>query len=132
LKKLQFVSYFKEIKMKTIGRIFLCFVCLNLLMSCSINKMAINSVSNALTGSGSAEVFTGDSDPRLVGDALPFAIKMYEALLSQNPKHQGLLITTGSLFVMYANAYVQSPAEEMDPIDYYEERIESFDRAKKL
>jgi len=102
------------------------------LASCSINKMAINAVSNALTGEGSSDVFTGDSDPKLVGDALPFAIKMYEALLSQNPNHQGLLLTTGSLFVMYANAFVQGPAEMLDSIDYYEERIEGLDRAKKL
>jgi len=108
------------------------FSVLTLLASCSINKLAIKAVSNALTGEGSADVFTGDSDPALVGDALPFAIKMYEALLSQNPDHQGLLLTTGSLFVMYANAFVQGPAEMLDPIDYFEERIDSLDRAKKL
>ena len=103
-----------------------------LLASCSINKMAINAVSNALTGEGSSEVFTGDSDPRLVGDALPFAIKLYEALLAQNPKHQGLLLTTGSLYVMYANAFIQGPAEMLDPIYDYEEQLENLDRAKKL
>jgi predicted anti-sigma-YlaC factor YlaD len=103
-----------------------------LLASCSINRMAINAVSNALTGSGSAEVFTSDSDLVLVGDALPFAIKMYEALLSQNPGHEGLLVTTGSLFVMYANAFVQAPAEMLAPIDFYEERLTGKDRAKKL
>jgi len=94
--------------------------------------MAINAVSNALTGTGSADVFTGDSDPELVGGALPFAIKMYEALLSQNKNHQGLLITTGSLFVMYANAFVQGPAEMLDAIDYFEEQIAGMDRAKRL
>jgi predicted anti-sigma-YlaC factor YlaD len=94
--------------------------------------MAINAVSNALGGSGSQAVFTGDPDPRLVGDALPFAIKMYETLLSKNPDHQGLLLTTGSLFVMYANAFVQGPAEMRSPIDQYEERHEGLDRAKTL
>ena len=103
-----------------------------LFASCSINKMAINAVSNALTGEGSADVFTGDGDPELVGGALPFAIKMYEALLSQNPNHQGLLLTTGSLFIMYANAFVQGPAEMLDSIDYYEERNAGLDRAKAL
>ena len=117
--------------MKVTNRVLLlCF--LPLLASCSLNKLAINAVSNALTGSGSSDVFTGDSDPELVGDALPFAVKMYEALLSQNPDHQGLLLTTGSLFVMYANAFVQGPAERLDSIDYYEERIAGLDRAKKL
>jgi len=107
-------------------------LCLILAVSCSINKMAINAVSNALSGTGSSDVFTGDSDPELVGDALPFAIKMYEALLAQNPKHQALQLTTGSLFVMYANAFIQGPAEMLDPIDFYQERLESLERAKKL
>lgn len=103
-----------------------------LLFSCSINKMAINAMSDALGGSGSSDVFTADSDPRLVGDAIPFAIKMYETLLSQNPNHQGLLLTTGSLFIMYANAFVQGEAEMLDSVDKYEERQEGLSRAKKL
>ena len=117
--------------MKVISRVLI-FVFLPLLSSCSISNFAIKTVSDALTGAGSADVFTGDSDPQLVGDALPFAIKMYEALLSQNPNHQGLLLTTGSLFIMYANAYVQGPAEMLDTIDYYQERHAALDRAKNL
>jgi len=101
------------------------------LPSCFINKMAVNAVSNALTGEGSSDVFTGDPDPQLVGDAIPFAIKMYEALLSKNPKHQGLINMTGSLFVMYANAFVQEPAELL-PQSMYEERQEAMNRAKNM
>jgi predicted anti-sigma-YlaC factor YlaD len=101
------------------------------LPACSVNKMAMNAVADALTGDGSSDVFTGDSDPRLVGDALPFALKMYEALLSANPKHQGLINTTGSLFVMYANAFVQGPAEQL-PRSLYDERQAELQRAKKL
>lgn len=100
-------------------------------LSCSINKMAINAVSNALTGEGSSDVFTGDTDPQLVGDALPFAIKMYESLLAENPNHQGLLLTTGSLFIMYANIYVQGPADMLPP-EAWEERDKAMERAKKL
>jgi len=106
-------------------------ICCLTLPACSINSLAIKAVSNALTGEGSSDVFTGDSDPQLVGDALPFAIKMYESLLSANPEHQGLLITTGSLFVMYANVFVQGPAE-MYPISMYDERQAALKRAKKL
>ena len=112
--------------------LLLCILCLILLASCSINRLAINAVSNALTGTGSAEVFTGDPDPQLVGDAIPFAIKMYEALLAQNPNHQGLLLTTGSLFIMYANAFVQGPSEMLDPVFDYNERIQAMERAKQL
>jgi predicted anti-sigma-YlaC factor YlaD len=102
-----------------------------LFASCSINKMAMKAVSNALTAPGSTDVFTGDSDPQLVGEALPFAIKLYETLLSSSPDHQGLILTTGSLFVMYANAFVQSPAE-MEPPERYAEREEGKARAKKF
>jgi predicted anti-sigma-YlaC factor YlaD len=100
--------------------------------SCSLNRMVMNKVSDVLSGTGSSTVFTGDNDPRLVGDALPFALKMYEILLEQNPDHHDLTVTTGSLFIMYANAFVQGPAELLDPIEYYEERYEALDRAKKL
>jgi predicted anti-sigma-YlaC factor YlaD len=98
---------------------------------CSINRMALKAVADALTGEGGSEVFTADSDPELVGDAIPFAIKMYESLLSQVPDHQGLILTTGSLFVMYANAFVQGPAEFLPPIQY-EEREAAMKRAKQL
>jgi predicted anti-sigma-YlaC factor YlaD len=105
------------------------FVCF--LSSCSINRMAVKAVSNALTGEGSGDVFTGDPDPELVGDALPFAIKVYETLLSQQPDHQGLILTTGSLFIMYANAFVQGPAQ-MLPSSEYEKQEAALSRAKKL
>jgi len=94
---------------------------------CSINTM----VANALTGESSSAVFTGDSDPELVGDALPFAIKMYEALLDSTPRHQGLMLTTGSLFVMYSNAFIHGPADRL-PQSAWREREEAFDRAKRL
>jgi predicted anti-sigma-YlaC factor YlaD len=98
---------------------------------CSINRVATRVVADALTGPGGSAVFTGDSDPELVGDALPFAIKMYEALLDQSPDHQGLILTTGSLLVMYANAFVQGPAEFL-PSPRFKERQAAQERAKKL
>jgi predicted anti-sigma-YlaC factor YlaD len=97
---------------------FLLILILPAFASCSINKMA--------------NVFTEDSDPHLVGDAIPFTIKALEALLVSSPNNQGMKVTTGSLFIMYANAFVQGPAEMLDPIDYYAERYEAMDRAKKL
>jgi predicted anti-sigma-YlaC factor YlaD len=93
--------------------------------------MATKAVADALTGVGESTVFTGDPDPELVGDALPFAIKIYEALLEAQPNHQGLIVTTGSLFVMYANAFVQGPAEMLPP-DEYIARQEGKVRAKGL
>ena len=101
--------------------------CLSL-PSCS---MAMKMVADALTGEGGTDAFTADNDPQLVGDALPFAVKLYETLLSQNPRHQGLLLTTGSLLIMYANAFVQGPAEMLSNNEY-EEREAALNRAKQL
>jgi predicted anti-sigma-YlaC factor YlaD len=91
----------------------------------------MNLIADALTGDGSSDVFTGDQDPQLVGDAIPFAIKMYESLLSANPDHQGLMLTTGSLFIMYANAFVQGPAE-MLPRSEWEAREAALIRSKQM
>jgi predicted anti-sigma-YlaC factor YlaD len=98
---------------------------------CSIKKFAMNQVANALTGPGNSTVFTGDNDPELVGDALPFAIKMYESLLSANPGHHGLQLTTGSLYVMYANAFLHTPASMMSE-DRYKEQEFLLQRSKNL
>ncbi len=116
-------------KIKTVFVFFALFIFM--LSSCSINKMAVNAVSDALTSQGSGNVFTGDNDPELVGDAIPFAIKMYEALLAQNPDHEGLVLMTGSLFVMYANAFVQGPADMLPPGEYVKREEERL-RAKNL
>jgi predicted anti-sigma-YlaC factor YlaD len=91
----------------------------------------MNLIADALTGDGSSDVFTGDQDPQLVGDAIPFAIKMYESLLSANPNHQGLMLTTGSLFIMYANAFVQGPAE-MLPRSEWQAREAALIRSKQM
>jgi predicted anti-sigma-YlaC factor YlaD len=113
------------------SKILLALIVPFLLPSCSINRLVINKVSDSLTGSGQNEVFMGDSDPELVGDALPFAIKTYETLLANNPDHQGLILTTGSLFIMYANAFVQGPAETLPPEAYYEKQAQ-MERAGRL
>ncbi|MCP5054174.1 MAG: hypothetical protein GY940_43810 [bacterium] len=98
---------------------------------CSIKKFAMNQVANALTGPGNSTVFTGDNDPELVGDALPFAIKMYESLLAANPRHQGLQLTTGSMYVMYANAFLHTPASMLSEEKYKEQEF-LMQRAKNL
>jgi predicted anti-sigma-YlaC factor YlaD len=96
-------------------------------LSCSIQKLTVKTASDVLTGTGSSDVFTSDDDPELVAEAIPFAMKLYETLLSQNPRHQGLLLTTGSLFVMYANAFVQTPAQLTGTF-----QGETVQRAKRL
>ncbi len=99
--------------------------------SCSLKKMAMNQVAGALTAPGGGAVFTGDNDPELVGDALPFAIKMYESLMVSMPWHDGLKLQTGSMYVMYANAFLQTPASMLSKEEYLRQEA-GYRRAKNL
>lgn len=106
-------------------------ISLSWLQSCSINKMAMNKAAGILSSSSGSSVFTSDNDPELVGDALPFAIKFYESLLASVPEHEGLRLRTGSLYIMYANAFLQTQAD-MTPKQETEAREHLLARAKNL
>ncbi|MFW5685004.1 MAG: TRAP transporter TatT component family protein [Spirochaetota bacterium] len=100
---------------------------------CSINQLAVDVLADTLAGGdgGGASTFTTDDDPELVGDALPFALKLYELVLEQSPEHDGLLLATGSGFVSYANAFVATPASMLS-YDQWEQQAAMQARAKKL
>ena len=99
--------------------------------ACSIEKLAVKKVAGMLSGPSSADVFSTDNDPDFVGDALPFAIKLYETLLASAPGNDGLRLRTGSLYIMYANAFVQTPAD-MTPRRDLETKEVLLARAKNL
>jgi len=98
---------------------------------CSINKLAVNALADVLGGEGGASTFTTDEDPELVGESLPFALKLYETILEQTPDNEGLLFGTGSGFISYANAFVATPAS-MLPFEEWEKQQADQVRAKKL
>lgn len=76
---------------------------------CSIKRIAVNKLGNALASTGTT--FEGDDDPDLVGDALPFALKLMESLLAESPRHAGLLLATASGFTGYSYTFVGQRAE---------------------
>ena len=82
---------------------------------CSIKKIAVNKLGDSLASGGTT--FTSDDDPDLVGEALPFSLKLMESLLAESPQHRGLLLATCSGFTEYAFVYVQVPAEEIEDQD---------------
>jgi predicted anti-sigma-YlaC factor YlaD len=109
----------------------LVFAAVVLLCSCSINQLAVRAVAGFLSGSGESTTFSGDDDPELVRDALPFAMKTYEALLEADPNNAALALATGRSFVSYAFAFVQSQADQMAPERVDEQKAMRL-RAKKL
>ncbi len=98
---------------------------------CSLKKMAMNTVADTLAAPDGGTVFTGDNDPELVGDALPFAIKMYETIMASIPRHRGLRLRTGSIYIMYANAFLQTPADLLSDQEYKKQEF-LMKRAKNL
>lgn len=82
---------------------------------CSIKKMAVNSMGDALAEGG--ETYASDDDPELIKAAAPFSLKLMESLLAEVPEHSGLLYATASGFTQYAFAFVQEEAEEIEDAD---------------
>jgi predicted anti-sigma-YlaC factor YlaD len=78
---------------------------------CSVKRIAVNKIGNALASGGS--VFESDDDLELVGTALPFGLKTMESLLAESPKHRGLLYAACQGFTTYAYLYVQQEADRM-------------------
>ncbi len=101
-----------------------------LLSTGCIKKIALKKVAGALTAEGST-VFTGDDDPQLIADALPFALKTYESLLESLPEDVNLLYATGKAFCMYAYAFIHVPADTISDIRI-DEKTEHRLRAKRM
>src|SRR5580700_6897647 len=104
-------------------------ILLGLTTGCSIKRMAVNQVGNALASGGST--FTSDDDPDLVAAAIPFGLKMYESLLAESPKHTGLLLAAAQGFTEYSYAFVDSRVDEAKE-DSLSRANALRDRARKL
>ena len=97
--------------------------------SCSIRRFAVNKIGDALASGGST--YTSDDDLQLVGEAMPFGLKLIESLLDESPKHKGLLITACEGFTTYAYVYVQQEAGPVAERDLARAR-EMRTRARRL
>ncbi len=102
---------------------------LALLSSCSIKKMAVNSMAKNMSGDATA-VFMEDNDPELVGDAFPVILKMMDMMAATAPDNSAVRSSAGSMYVMYGSVYLQGKGA-MLPYEEWEAQKELYDRAKK-
>jgi len=79
------------------------------LPACSVRRLAISALGDALAEGGST--YASDSDPELVWEAVPFGLKTIEGLLLESPKHKGLLLAAASGFTQYAYGHLQLEAD---------------------
>ncbi|MEL7060723.1 MAG: TRAP transporter TatT component family protein [Acidobacteriota bacterium] len=85
---------------------------------CSLERLAVRTAANALNSGG--DVFASDEDPELVAQALPFALKVNEALLASDPQNRDLLTAACSGFMQYGVAFVEAEADLLlqdDPVE---------------
>ncbi|HVP18999.1 MAG TPA: TRAP transporter TatT component family protein, partial [Spirochaetia bacterium] len=101
------------------------------LAACSINNLAVRAVAGVLAGNGEDNVFETEDDPELVRDALPFALKTYEALLQSDRDNAELALATARAFAGYTFAFVQIPADEL-PVDAVDRQVAMHARAREL
>jgi predicted anti-sigma-YlaC factor YlaD len=101
------------------------------LNSCAmVQRKAVGMVASTLASSG--DVFTRDDDLELVGDAIPFGLKLYESLLDSAPKNKDLLIATCSNFTQYGVAYLETEAMVLGEAQHHDEVAHLNQRALKL
>lgn len=95
------------------GWVALLLLIAGILSGCSPKQYAINKLGDSLASS-SASTFSTDNDPDLVADAVPFSLKLVEALIEESPRHQGLLQAAASGYTQYAYAFVEQKADEAE------------------
>lgn len=95
-----------------------------------VQRKAVGMVASTLASSG--DVFTRDDDLELVGDAIPFGLKLYESLLDSAPKNKDLLIATCSNFTQYGVAYLETEAMVLGEAQHHDEVAHLNQRALKL
>jgi hypothetical protein len=95
-----------------------------------VKRKAVGMVAETLASSG--DVFTRDDDLELVGDAIPFGLKLYESLLDSAPTNKDLLIATCSNFTQYGVAYIETEALVLGEAQHHDEVAHLNERALKL
>ena len=87
------------------------------LVGCSVRQMAIDTLGDTLASGGS--VYEADADVALVGDALPFSLKLLDSLIAESPRHRGLLTAGSRAYLLYAYGFVGFEAERVarDDVD---------------
>ncbi len=88
---------------------------------CSIKQLALNAVADELSG-GTGGSFTNDPDLQFIGEALPFGLKLMEAINDGVPKHVAMTQTLASGFTQYSVVFIEWPAEQLKYSDYEEHR----------
>ena len=96
------------------------FVIGSLLASSCTNQIKsglVNSLGDSM-GSSDSLVFTGEEDPELIRDSLPFSIKLMETLIEESPDNPKLRLALVKMLTLYANQWLDFEAKRIEEDDY--------------
>jgi predicted anti-sigma-YlaC factor YlaD len=93
----------------------MCAVVMCACAGCNVRQIAVRNLSDALASG--ADVYASDDDPDLVRQALPFALKLNESLLAENPRHRGLLLSACRGFTGYSYLFLEQDADRTESVD---------------
>lgn len=122
------INCFRNQALRCLGGALLCLVVV-LETGCSVRRMAVNKLGDALAQSGSS--YARDNDPELIRQAVPFSLKLMESLLDEAPRHTGLLLAAARGFTQYSYAFVQQEADMVET-ENFNQSLALRDRAQKL
>jgi len=88
-------------------------------------------VVGSFSGEKALEVYTSDDDPQLVREALPFGLKTYEILITEDPENSSLYLSAAAGFIQYASAFIAEDAVRVADEDYARSK-ELKERAARL
>jgi predicted anti-sigma-YlaC factor YlaD len=94
-------------------------------------SFALNSCVVFRLGSIANEVFLGEPDYALAGEALPSFIKVSEIQRAASPNDQDAAVTLASLYLLYGTSYLEGEAFFL-PYEDYEQRETLIARARAL
>lgn len=115
--------------MLRLPHIVLCVLLAAATSACSFKHIAVSTVGDMLASGES--IYASEDDIVLVGEALPFSLKLADSLLLESPEHRGLLLSASQGYVLYAYAFVHHDAE-LAAVDDLEHARILRQRAKKL
>jgi hypothetical protein len=97
-------------KARSSVRSVLCLVVSSALLSGCVKQAAVNVMADQLSAT-TAGSFATDEDLALIGEAVPFALKLMESVAESAPEHVNIHRALASGFTQYAMVYVLHPAE---------------------
>jgi len=119
--------------MTLVKNFFLVFTLIISLSNCTTKQLEQNFIDSLADkfSANQSDVIRGEEDPELLGDSLPFMLKMLEIMAENSPKNVNIKTSLAQGFTAYASLWLENEALIIEDDDYeYSEHLKY--RAKQL